>query len=115
MSYIHVLRSEGDSLICGHCQLDGSDSDVESWEAFLNGRWVLDPPDRIGLFPALIVGTRTAREDGSLQYLQARETVNQKGRFIWENAQIRNRVKARWSVPIPSDILVEQCLEEGIS
>lgn len=97
--YIHVLADvdpggPDGQYICGECKLEGL-PDLEGWENFLNGEWVIEEPDMEGDYPVLL----HVKQEYAIR--SARPAKNRKGSFVWTSPKTRTQVRKRWSLPIP--------------
>ena len=97
--YIHVLMDPdpcgpGGQYICNECNLEGT-ADLEGWENFLNGEWVIEEPDTEGDYPVLL----NVKKEYAIR--SARPAKNKKGSFVWTDAKTRTQVRKRWSLPFP--------------
>jgi len=93
--YVFVLRDHGQD-ICDHCQLRGDD-DLEAWENFVNGEWTTAPPELPGYYPVRYQ-FRGVEKRG---VQKARRAKNNKDACVWSDGSMRERIKARWSLPYP--------------
>ena len=98
--YIYVLRDHGQDL-CDECKLIG-DEDLEAWENFLNGEWISGEPDLPGFYPVLM------GRNSDLKYKEVRVAKNDKKRCVWEDSQVKAKIKARWSLPLPFPPIAER-------
>ncbi len=89
--YVFVLRDHGQD-ICDECLLRG-DSDLESWENFVNGEWTTDPPILPGWYPVIYSG-------GGRGVHQGLDTPDRARLCNWCASPSALIVK-RWSLPYP--------------